>query len=340
MSRPAVELGGLRIDPPIWLAPMEGITDRSFRALILDTNPGAVGATCTEFVRVSDHPFPVEKLAHELGPARKDAPVGIQLMGNQPDIVAATAAHAVEAGAKFVDLNFGCPAPRVLQHCAGSALLDRPNLLGELIQAVVAAVEASGPGVPVTAKIRAGGEDDARVEELAQRVEQAGADALCVHGRLRTEKYTDPTDWRRITRAVGAVSIPVIGNGSAETPAGIDAMFEETGCAGVMVGRAALADPWIFSRWAALQKNGGAKSQESAPVSRAERTAWLHTYATAMETSGATPIQALGRLKQAVKYMTNAGHLEPAAGLAQTLRGQSATTVFEALGPSSGEKTA
>ncbi|MAW59245.1 MAG: tRNA dihydrouridine synthase DusB [Planctomycetes bacterium] len=315
---PRVEAAGLILDPATYLAPMEGVTDRSFRSLVLEQNPGAVGAACTEFLRVAQHPIAAERIALELGDPVPGVAVGVQLMGNDPAVVAETARRAVAVGAAFVDLNFGCPAPKVFQHCAGSALLGEPELLGELVRATVDAA-----GVPVTAKIRAGIEHDREVEEIARRVEQAGAVLLTVHGRLRTERYTLPTDWSRIRRAVDAVSIPVIGNGSAESPADIDRMMEETGCAGVMVGRAAIGNPWIFAAWRARRLG------EAAPPPP-DAIAWLREYETRMLAGGAQPRQALGRLKQAAKAMGNAGTLR-FSDRTQLLRSQDAAAYFAIL---------
>ena len=319
MTRPGIDLGdGLRFDPPLLLAPMEGVTDRSFRGLILDRNPGAVGATCTEFIRVTAPPIPARRLAPELDPRPRAAPLGLQLMGNRPDMMAATAVHAAEAGADYVDLNFGCPAPRVYQHCAGSALLDDPPALERLLRAVVEACP-----LPVTAKIRSGGEHDADLEDLARRVEQAGARLLTVHARLRVERYQDPADWRRVERAVAAVSIPVVGNGGADSPQSIESMFERTGCAGVMVGRGAMADPWIFRRW---RRPGG-------PASRPEVLAWLGDYAASMERGGATPVHAAGRLKQMLRALDAAGLLPLGPRLPALLRLKRAEAILADLEP-------
>ena len=296
---PVLQARGLRIEPALYLAPMEGVTDPSFRGLVIDTCPGALGAACTEFLRVTQQPLPTWKLAEELGPHRRGVAVGVQLMGNEPAMIAATAARAAETHAAFVDLNFGCPAPRVFQHCAGSALLDDPPLLEAVVRAVVEACP-----LPVTAKIRAGVSDDGNLEEIARRVEGAGAALLSVHGRLRIDSYRKPTDWSRIRRAKQAVSIPVIGNGSAESAAGIDAMFAETGCDAVMIGRGAIADPWLPARWLA-RRRGEPEPQPD----RAEVLTWLQEYAARMRAGGATPHQALGRLKQSAKAMRG-GYLE------------------------------
>ncbi len=299
LPRPILLAEDRELRPPLLLAPMEGVTDPSFRALVAAANPGALGAVSTEFLRVTAPPLPLATLRRELGPAIPGVLRGLQLMGNRPDMVAATAARAGEAGADFLDLNFGCPAPRVFQHRAGAALLEDPPALESLLRAVVEACP-----LPVTAKIRAGGEDDRRLEEIAARVEAAGAVALTVHARLRVESYRAPADWSRIRRAVTAVTIPVIGNGSADSPRAIERMFAETGCAGVMVGRGALGDPWVFRRWRALREG-----REDVPPSPADRLAWLNRYRERMEAGGATPLQAAGRLKQALKAAWTSGAL-------------------------------
>ncbi len=299
---------------------MEGVTDISFRGLIISTNPGGVGAACTEFCRVTDHPMPASFLELALGPVRNDAAVGIQLMGNQPEAIAETANRAAEIGAKFVDLNFGCPAPRVFQHCAGSALLADPPLLEKVVKYV-----ANICPVPVTAKIRSGIEDDAGIEDIAKRIEQSGASALAIHARLKTDRYTDPSSWARIERAVAAVSIPVIGNGSAHTAVDIEKMFNETGCAGVMVARGALENPWIFSDRLALLQKRALKLRTTTEVA-----AWLARYKTRMEAGGANQNQALGRLKQSAKAMATAGLLDKET-VAKSLRLKTTFSFLEAL---------
>lgn len=298
MADPQIDLGAVRFAPALLLAPMEGVTDCAFRGWILDCNaPGSVGAACTEFLRVSQHPLRAERIAAHLGPPRADVPVGVQLMGNDPALLAESARNAAAAGAAFVDLNFGCPAPRVFQHCAGSALLDDPPRL----QALVAAVAAACPR-PVTAKIRAGGTSDAGLEDIAQRIADAGARAITVHARLRVQSYAEAPDWRRIARVVARVSIPVIGNGGAETPAAVDAMRERTGCQGVMIGRGALQNPWIFEDWKQAQEGVQPGSR-----GRDDYYTWLMEYHRRMLTRGTPERAALGRLKQAARAAAGAG---------------------------------
>lgn len=279
----------------ISLAPMEGITDRSFRHLIVECNaPGSVAMTTTEFVRVSQTPTPLAELVKVLGDKPANTKTGIQLMGNDVDILVESARRAAEAGADFIDYNFGCPAPRVFKHGAGSALLARPNLIADIIVASKAAVD-----VPVSAKIRSGIEHDSNIEDMCKQIEDAGADLIIIHGRLKTDRYTDPADWSRITRAVNAVSIPVHGNGDAVDSATIQKMIDETGCAGVMIGRGALNNPWIFDEWA----------NNTPRRSPSDFFKWLQLYAQRMADGDATPTQVLGKLKQAAKAMGPAGNI-------------------------------
>lgn len=233
---------------PALLAPMEGVTDPLFRALVLARNPvDRLGGATTEFVRVVDQGLGVKRMRAELAEENYGRPVGLQLMGRELDAVAASARAAAEAGAPFVDLNFGCPAKGALRGCAGSALLDDPAALGALVRVVADAVAPSG--VPVTAKLRAGGEDDTRLEELVAAACEGGARLVTIHCRTRREGYRDTADWGRLRRAVAAAApfgVPVCGNGGVEAHADLERLRAETGCAFVMVGRAALRDPWIF----------------------------------------------------------------------------------------------
>ena len=281
--------------PPTFLAPMEGVTDRTFRKLILETCPGAVGATCTEFLRITDLAPKLEKIEEELGEPTPGVELGMQLMGHNTDALADSARVVGQSKADFLDLNFGCPAPRVFRHGAGSALLANPAQLESLTRAVV---DASP--IPVSAKIRAGVSDDTQLEEIVQRLEQAGVFRIGVHARLKTDRYTDPSDWTRITRAVKAVGIPIIGNGSVDTPADVNRMLEETGCACVMVGRAVIGNPWFFEQWDRAQ-NG------LSPITRstADALPWLKTYVERI-LAGATPQHTLGKAKQCLKAMTDA----------------------------------
>lgn len=270
--------GRLPFTARVLLAPMEGVTDRLFRSLVLARNsPATLGGATTEFVRVTNEPLGVRYLERELAGEHHGRPVGLQLMGAKLEAVAMSARAAAEAGAPFVDLNFGCPAKGALRGCAGSALLDEPVALGRLVAACRAALE--GSGVPLTAKLRAGGDDDTLLEELVARAADAGAELITVHCRTRKEGYRDTADWRRLERAVEAAApsgVPICGNGGIDHHADIARLFDETGCRFAMIGRAALADPWIFSGHGAdrlealafFQEYAASQSPHSGPKSR------------------------------------------------------------------------
>lgn len=269
---------------------MEGVTEPCFRDLVLARNdPRALGGAFTEFLRVIDRAPPERALRAHLGPARFEAPVGLQLMGADLHVLAETAVLAVAVGAPLLDLNFGCPSKGALRGCAGSALLDDPAGLERVVRACSEAI----PGTPVTAKIRAGGEDDDLLEDLASAAEAGGAAMLTVHCRTRSEGYADTADWARLARAVAAVSIPVCGNGGVRSHADLSRLRAETGCAHAMVGRAALGDPWIFTGRA---------------VDAGEAAAFLLEYADALRGRGASERAVAGRVKQLIAHWT-AGEL-------------------------------
>lgn len=282
----APHLAPLPFTGPNLLAPMEGVTDPVFRDLVSALHvPRDLGGTFTEFVRVVGHALPIEKLAEALGARRSHVPVGLQLMANRIEPLAGSVANAFEAGAPIVDLNFGCPAKGTLRGCAGAALLDDPPRVEALVTAAVRAAE----GRPISAKIRAGGEDDRDLETLAHAVEQGGAALLTVHCRTRREAYADTADWERLRRAVAAVSIPVCGNGGVDEHGDLERLRTETGAAFAMIGRGALADPWIFSGHRA---------------DRREAAGFLIEYFTRMRASGCSAGQSAGRVKQLLRHWT------------------------------------
>lgn len=272
---------------PHLLAPMEGVTEPCFRDLVLARNPpAALGGAFTEFARVIQVPLPRRALREHLGPRRWPAPVGLQLMGSETGLVAESARRAVEVGAPLVDLNFGCPAKGALKTCAGSALLREPRRIEELVRACVMAV----PERAVTAKIRAGYDDDLLLEELARAAEAGGASMLTVHCRTRAEGYQESVDWGRLARAAASVAIPVCGNGGVRTHADLERLRRETGCRFAMVGRAALGDPWIFS--GRLVRAGDAAR-------------FLLDYSAALvERGGFRPRGTAGRVKQLLQFWT------------------------------------
>lgn len=269
---------------------MEGVTDPVFRRLVLSRNPpSALGGVFTEFLRVSAAPIRSGRILAHLGPASGPsvegvrAVVGLQLLGSDPGAVAETARRAEGVGAPIVDLNFGCPAKGALRSCAGSAMLDRPEAIEDLVGRCVAEVDR----IPISAKIRSGGEDDRALEEIALAVQEGGASLLSVHCRTRAEGYRGPGDWERIARAVQAVDIPVCGNGGVESHFDIERLRRRTGCEYVMVGRAALANPWVF-----LDRE----------VGREEAAGFLLEYALRLgEERGAAAMKVLGRIKQLLR---------------------------------------
>ncbi len=275
---------------PWLLAPMEGVTEPCFRDLVLARNPSdRLGGAFTEFVRVHEAPVPRRILRKHMGPQRFEAPVGVQLMGADTAKLAASAARAVECGAPIVDLNFGCPAKGAIAGCAGSALLREPRRVEELVRVVAAACAPT----PVSAKIRAGFDHDRDLEALARAAEHGGAALLTVHCRTRVEAYCDEVDWSRIARAVAAVSIAVCGNGSIRRHEDLERMRRETGCSFAMVGRGALADPWIFS---------------DASATREEAARFLLEYAFTMSERNEVPASGLApRLKQLLRFWSAGG---------------------------------
>ena len=280
--------GALPFTGPALLAPMDGITDTVYRELVLARHrPEDLGGAFTEFVRITEAAISKPCLKRHLGSKSFPMPVGLQLMGNNAAAMATTARRAVELGAPIIDINFGCPAKGALRTCAGSALLSEPSAVERIIRACVDAV----PSVPVSAKIRAGIEHDRDLEAVVSAVEAGGASLLTIHCRTRLEGYDDRAiDWKRIRRAVETTSLPVCGNGGVSSHSDIERMRRETGCRYVMVGRAALRDPWIFA---------GRK------IDRAEAARFFLDYRDAMRAAGGgTNRQRGSRLKQLLRYWT------------------------------------
>ncbi len=224
---------------------MEGVTHPDFRALMAEL--GGVGLLCTEFVRISRAPLS-EKAMRRAVVKAPGVPLSVQVMGNDAVKMAEAAAAVASEGADVVDINLGCPAPRVVRKGVGSAMLEDPELLSRVLESMRERV----PGL-LSAKIRAGFDDASRVVEIAKRVEAAGADFIAVHPRRRCDFYEGVADWRIIRRLVEELSIPVVGNGDVWYAADALRMERETGCAAVMIGRPAMRNPWIFRQIEALR---------------------------------------------------------------------------------------
>lgn len=297
-----IDLGrGVRFDPPFVLAPMEGVTHRVFRDLVLDA--GGPGAAWTEFLRVSQVPLRPAAIARELGPPRADVPVGVQLMGTDPDVLAETARNAVRAGAPMIDLNFGCPAPVVFNKRAGSAMLDHPERLQALVAAVARAVE-----VPVTAKVRLGTTDASRLQEIVRAVEAGGAAGLTVHARTRADQYAHPARWEHLARVREWTRLPLIGNGDVLCWDDAERMARACGVDGVMIGRGALRDPWLLSRLRAR-----ARGEPAPEVGPAQVLAFHTRYRDDMLRGGAGERGVLGQLKQLYRRLEVGLPLDDAA---------------------------
>ena len=231
-------IGPHRIDPAVILAPMAGVTDKPFRLLCKRLGAGLAVSEMT----TSDPRFwKTAKSLHRMDHVGEPDPVSVQIAGTVPAVMAEAARFNVDHGAQIIDINMGCPAKKVCNAWAGSALMREPALVARIVEAVVRAVE-----VPVTLKIRTGWDAHHRnAPEIARIAEDAGIAALAVHGRTRDQQYTGRAEYDTIAAIKAMLRIPVVANGDIDSPRKAKAVLEATGCDAVMIGRAAQGRPWL-----------------------------------------------------------------------------------------------
>lgn len=235
------QIGTVKLPSRALLAPMAGVTDRAFRELCMSMG---AGFCVSEMVSSKALSFGSKKSEELMDISSQERPCGIQIFGDDPSCMAEAAEAAMRHNPDIIDINMGCPAPKISGNGSGSALMKDPELCGRITEAVVKAVS-----VPVTVKIRKGWDDDmVNAAEVAKICEQAGASAITVHGRTRKQFYKPPVDYDIIRKVKQSVSIPVIANGDVDSAQKAKLVLDYTGCDFVMVGRASLGNPWIFTQ--------------------------------------------------------------------------------------------
>lgn len=244
-----LQIGNVTLDNNVILAPMAGVSDLPFRLLCREMGAGLV---CMEMVSAKAIYYNNKNtdMLMEIHP--QELPVSLQLFGSDPQIISEMAKRIEERPFAFLDINMGCPVPKVVNNGEGSALLKNPKLVEKILTALVKAIEK-----PVTVKIRKGfNETNVNAVEIAKIAESCGVAAVAVHGRTREQYYSGKADWDIIARVKDAVKIPVIGNGDVDSPRAAQELLQYTGCDGVMIGRAAQGNPWIFRDVATFLESG------------------------------------------------------------------------------------
>lgn len=247
-----LNIGGVPLKSHAVLAPMAGVSDRAYRELCVRFG----AAYCvSEMVSSKALSFNSKKSEELMEISDLERPCGIQIFGDDPKCMADAAKHALENKPDIIDINMGCPAPKISSNGSGSALMKNPRLCGEIVKAVTAVTD-----IPVTVKIRKGWDDDSvNAVEVAKICESAGAAAITVHGRTRQQYYKPPVDYDIIRAVRESVSVPVIANGDIDSAERVKEVMDITGCDLVMIGRATLGNPWIFSQINAYLENPNVK---------------------------------------------------------------------------------
>jgi tRNA-dihydrouridine synthase B len=237
-----VKIGDVAIDQPVALAPMAGMTDTAFRRLV--KRKGGCGLVVTEMVSSEGLVRGIDRTLEYAEYTEEERPVSIQIFGGDPCVMADAAQIVEQMGADIVDVNMGCPVPKIAKHQAGCSLMREPGHAAAIVDAMVRAVR-----IPVTVKMRAGwNEREINAPELARRVEDAGAAAIAVHGRTAAQSYRGESDWSLISRVAGDIRIPLFGSGDCVHADQVATRLRESGAAGVLIGRGALRNPWIFAQ--------------------------------------------------------------------------------------------